>query len=113
MALPGAALDDLGDLSGCETQLVVRIEEVRAEANAGVGPKVADDLARGELAVDGFGLRGADDHRAATAIGVARAQHLETDRLEQPDESSVCSIERPRMRSTPTSSISSYPAVAA
>jgi hypothetical protein len=39
MALVGAALDDLGDLGGREAELVVRVEEVRAEANAGVGPE--------------------------------------------------------------------------
>src|SRR5512132_4002256 len=86
MALVGAALDDLGDLGGREAELFVRVEEVRAEANAGVGPEVADDLSRAELSVDRLGLWRADHDRAAAAIRVARAQHLEAGRLEQLDE---------------------------
>src|SRR5207302_1186316 len=44
VALVSAGLDDLGDLGGREAELAVCVEEVRAEANAGVGPEVADDL---------------------------------------------------------------------
>src|SRR5207248_6020263 len=82
VALVGAGLDDLGDLGGRETQLVVRVEEVWAKPNPGVGPEVAEDLARVELAVHGVGLGGANDNGAAAAVGVARAQHLEAGSLE-------------------------------
>src|SRR5512133_1451373 len=77
MPLVRAALDDLGDLAGREAELVVGVEEMRAEANASVGTEVADDLARAELAVDGLGLGCADHDRAAAPIRVARAEHLE------------------------------------
>src|SRR6266498_2973495 len=61
MALVGATLDDLGDLGGRKAELFVRVEEVRTEADACVRPKVADDLARPELAVDGLRLGSPDD----------------------------------------------------
>src|SRR5436309_14509124 len=84
MAFVGAGVDDLGYLSSRVAELVVRVEEVWAKADACVRPEIADDLARAELAVDGLSLGSPDDDRAAPAVGVARAQHLEADRLAQP-----------------------------
>src|SRR6266550_4367334 len=83
MAFVGAGVDDLGYLSSRVAELVVRVEEVWAKADACVRPEIADDLARAELAVDGLGLGSPDDDRAAPAIGVARAQHLEAGRVER------------------------------
>src|SRR5205085_11932254 len=52
-----ARLEDLRDLVDGEADLVVGREVVRPEAKAGVGPVVADDLARGKLRVHGLEVR--------------------------------------------------------
>src|SRR5215510_4207463 len=86
VALVSPAFDDLGNLTGREAKLVVRVEEVRAEADACVGPEVADDLALLELTVDGRGFGGADDDGAAPAFRLSRRQHVEACRPEQLSE---------------------------
>ena len=69
MTLVGAGLEDLADLLDDEPKLVVGREEVRPEADARVGPEVAEDLPLGQLPVDGGEVRDVDGDRAATALG--------------------------------------------
>src|SRR5438874_13320396 len=68
---------ELHDLLDGETELVVAVEEVRAEAQADVGAAVADDLARRQLAADGLVVVDAHGNRAAAPRGVARGPRLE------------------------------------
>ena len=57
VALERARLDDLDDLLHREADLVVRREEVRAEADSRAWPEVAEDPAQLELGVHGRALR--------------------------------------------------------
>ena len=74
------------DLRDREAELVVRREEVRAEADSGAGPEVAEDRALLELRVDGRRLRHVDDDRAAAPRRVPRRVHLEAGGVGEVDE---------------------------
>ena len=90
------------------SELLVRVEEVRPEPQADVGPEVADDPARRELCVDGREVGRADHDRPAAPLGLARADDLEPGlRRAGPTRSSVCRTELARIRSTPISSMMS------
>src|SRR5256885_35129 len=58
---------ELHDLLDGVAELVVAVEEVRAEAQADIGTAVADDLARGQLAADCLVVVDAHRNRAARA----------------------------------------------
>ena len=65
----GAGLEDLADLLDGEAELLVGGEEVRPEADARIGAKVAEDLPLGQLLVDGGELRDVHGHGAAAPAG--------------------------------------------
>src|SRR5258708_17356518 len=83
-----ARLDDLCQLGDGMTQLVLAVEEVRAEPDARIGTKVADDPALAELTMDGGVIGRAHDHGAAATRVLARAHDLEAGAVEQLDEQS-------------------------
>src|SRR5205823_14930877 len=80
------ALDDLRELRDGVPELVLGVVEVRAEADSGVRPKVADDPALAQLAVDGCVVGGADEDRAASPACLARARDLEARGIERVDQ---------------------------
>src|SRR5436190_15523728 len=82
VALVRARLDDLRHLLGGEPDLVVRVGEVRAEPDARLRTRVAEDLARLELALDRLELRRAHDERAAAALRLLRPDDVEAGALE-------------------------------
>src|SRR5687768_13742222 len=86
MGLVSARLDDLRDLLDGEGEFLVHREEVRAEAKADAGPRIADDLSLAELFMHGLELGRVDDERPAPALRAARRQDLETGALEQASE---------------------------
>jgi hypothetical protein len=58
-------LEDVDDLGDDALQLALGVEEVRPEADPGVGTEVAEDLASRELCMHGRELRDLDGDRAA------------------------------------------------
>ena len=85
-AVVGAGLEDLADLVDREAELVVGGEEVRPEPDPGVGTEVAEDLALGQLAVDGREVGDVDGDGPAAPLGRARAPHLEPGRVREVDQ---------------------------
>ncbi len=79
-------LDDVDDLLDREPQLVIGCEEVRAEADPGAGPEVAEDAPLLELRIDRRALGHREDHRAAAPVGLAPAVDLDPGRISQVDE---------------------------
>src|SRR4051812_2940483 len=86
MPLVCAISHDFLDLRNGKPQLVVGVVVVGAEPQAGVGSEVAEDLALGELLVDGLESGRARGDRAAAAGGVARAADLEAGVVEELDQ---------------------------
>ena len=102
--LVGAGLEDVADLRRREAQLVVRGEEVRPQADPGVGPEVAEDLA--PVSSDGRrGSRDVDRDGAAAPLRLARAADPNPAPPARSIRSCVWRSELARIRSTPTSSI--------
>src|SRR5207344_787351 len=79
-------LHDVCDLLDREADLVVGVEEVRADPDPGTRTVVAEDAALLELRVDGPGFRHAEDHCTASPSRVARAQNLEPHSVRVLDE---------------------------
>src|SRR3970040_559516 len=86
MRYVGLRPEDVRDLLDCEPHLVIRVVEVRAEANAGVRPEVTEDPARLEFRMDGGELRNVERDRSAAARGVTRAANLEAGLVGEVDE---------------------------
>ena len=81
---------------------------MRAEADAGVGAEVAEDLPLGQLAVHGRELGHVDGDGAAAPLSAARAADLEAGGVGEVDQQlRSAASEFSRIRSTPTSSIRS------
>src|SRR6185369_6825259 len=78
--------DDVLDLPDREVELLLGVEEVWAEAEADIGPEVAEDVPRGELLVHALEARHANgDARAATRL-VALRGDLEARPVGEPDQ---------------------------
>src|SRR5262245_17492875 len=86
MALICAVAHDRGDLRDREAELVVAVIVVRPEAETGVGAEVAEDLALGQLLVDGLELRCANRDRSASTGPIPGTANLEAGLVEQVDE---------------------------
>jgi hypothetical protein len=109
MPLVGAGGDDVGQLGDGVPHLLHRVEEVRTEPHAarGIGTEITDDPALAELVVAGGVVGRRDGDRTATPIRLARRDDLEPGLSQRSISSCVSTSERSRIRSTPTSSITS------
>src|SRR5437870_5300422 len=78
--LVGAGRDDVGELGDRMPDLVLGVEEVRADPDPafGIRSEVADDAALAELGMDGGVVRRRDGDRPAAALGYARGDDRET-----------------------------------
>jgi len=81
-----AGRDDLADLLDRESQLVVGVVVVRAQADSRIGAEVAEDLPFGELLVHGRKRRNVDGDGAAAPLGASRAPDLESGFVREVDE---------------------------
>src|SRR5581483_9578176 len=86
MPLVRAAGEDLGDRIDGALELVLGVEEVRAEAKADVRPEVTEDLALGELPVHALEAGHADRHARAPARRVPLRGDLEAGLVREPDQ---------------------------